>query len=338
MKIKRFAAAAAALVLLGGVFSGCSQWTTTPLTVGVSADLAENAEFCRGLELAVAELNENDGIGGTSVQLSYDLSGATVVIGDSGSEVFSLLPYSEDESDIEGKNAARLIAARADYGIAAANYIQRHASSSSIAIAYAADEESSHWAETFLERAAELELDVTAAISYTELTDDISDDICSTGANLVVLMMPVADGAALLSYADEHHRTDVSFLALPDFSELPELLEESDCINNVTVLTLYLANSGNSEAFDASYTLTYGDTPTYDAVLGYDSLYLLSRALQEQTGAGDFTAEQLAELLTEAFSEDSVYSCVTGAALYANGNPTKDFVGMYYDGEAWQPA
>lgn len=333
---KRIAAMLAALLLTASL-SGCGM-EGTPFVIGVPEPVDDALK--KGIELAVAELNENDGIGGSPVTVAYeDMTGAKVLLGgENGSAVYRVLPLSTDAADIADGNGLRLPCATADEGIAAANYIYRHRSVESVSVVCRADDpQSVHWADSFLARAAELEIAVRQRVDYTVMDEAAAADGCATGAELVFLAMPVGDAAKLLEFAAEHNRYDVSFLVTEDGMILPQMLSDPDfCMKHTEVLTSYLPESGRSEAFDTGYRLTYGEEeePTLTAALGYDAVYLLSAAFSEQEQAGNMTAEQIAEILTE-FAEESPWAGATGGMVFDHGNPTRDLFAVHWTEDGW---
>ncbi len=332
---KRIAAAVAAAAVAVSL-AGCGT-AGAPFVIGVPGPVDDALK--KGIELAVTELNENDGIGGSPVAVAYeDMTDAKVLLGgENGSAVYRVLPLSTDAADIADGNALRLPCAAADEGIAAANYLHRRNEKETVSVVCRADDpQSVHWAESFTKQASEFEITVGRQVEYRVMDEAAAADCCATGADLVFLAIPAQDAAELLRIAAEHNRYDVSFLLPESGVAVPQMLTDPlSCMKHTEVLTSYLPGGGRSLAFDAGYRLAYGEEPNLTAALGYDAVYLISAVLSEQERAGEMTAEQVAAAC-RAFAADAPWSGATGAMFFENGNPIRDLFAVHQTENGWE--
>ena len=251
--------------------------------------------------------------------------------------IFSLTPSASAPTVIEGKDNMFQMCFL-DYptqGGASAQYISDMALGEKIGIIWKNDEDySTGLRNSFVDKAAELGLNIVAESTFTEGNNDFSvqlTEMQNAGADVVFLPMYYQPASLIFAQADAMGYAPKWFgvdgmdgiLAMEGFD--PTLAE------GVMLLTPFNADSTDeaTQAFVAKYQELYNDIPNQFAADAYDCIYAYKQALEAAGATPDMTAEQLNDLMIEQFTSMSFDGLTgTGMTWDSTGAVSKSAHGM----------
>ena len=251
--------------------------------------------------------------------------------------IFSLTPSASAPTVIEGKDNMFQMCFL-DYptqGGASAQYISDMALGEKIGIIWKNDEDySTGLRNSFVDKAAELGLNIVAESTFTEGNNDFSvqlTEMQNAGADVVFLPMYYQPASLIFAQADAMGYDPKWFgvdgmdgiLAMEGFD--PTLAE------GVMLLTPFNADSTDeaTQAFVAKYQELYNDIPNQFAADAYDCIYAYKQALEAAGATPDMTAEQLNDLMIEQFTSMSFDGLTgTGMTWDSTGAVSKSAHGM----------
>ena len=225
--------------------------------------------------------------------------------------VFMLTPSASSPDVTANKdNVYQVCFTDPNQGLASADYIQEHGLATKIAIIYNnADAYSTGIYQTFVDRAAELGLEVVSVTTFTDDTTDFSvqvSDAKDNGADLVFLPIYYAPASMIfatakgMDYAPKFFGVDGmdGILTMEGFD--PTLAE------GVFMLTPFSADAEDerTQTFVASYKELTGEIPNQFAADSYDAVYALYEASTRAGIGSDTSAEDACELLIAEFNKD----------------------------------
>lgn len=268
-----------------------------------------------GAELAVAEINA---LGGIQFELRYEddehdaekavnayntlkdwgmqlslgsvtsTPGVATSVENNADRIFAITPSASAVAVTEGKdNVFQMCFADPNQGSASAQYISDKQLGTKIAIIYKNDDVySTGIYETFIEKAAELNLEIVSTTTFTEDSqNDFSvqlSDAKNNGADLVFLPIYYTPASLIfqqasgMDYAPKYFGVDGmdGILTLEGFNT--ELAE------GVMLLTPFNADAQDerTQNFVTKYKESYGDTPNQFAADAYDCVYAIYEAIQ----------------------------------------------------------
>ncbi len=234
--------------------------------------------------------------------------------------VFMLTPSASSEDVINGKdNVFQVCFTDPNQGKASAQFIAEHQLATKIAIIYNnADPYSTGIYQTFIEKAAELNLEVVNVGTFTDETVDFSvpvSDAKEAGAELVFLPIYYQPASLILAKAKEMDYAPVFFgvdgmdgiLTLEGF--------DTSLAEGVFLLTPFAADADDerTKTFVASYKELTGEVPNQFAADAYDAVYALYTASVNAGIDGTTPYDEACELLIAQFtSPDFSIEGVTG--------------------------
>ncbi len=251
--------------------------------------------------------------------------------------IFSLTPSASAPTVIEGKDNMFQMCFL-DYptqGGASAQYISDMALGEKIGIIWKNDEDySTGLRNSFVDKAAELGLNIVAESTFTEGNNDFSvqlTEMQNAGVDVVFLPMYYQPASLIFAQADAMGYAPKWFgvdgmdgiLAMEGFD--PTLAE------GVMLLTPFNADSTDeaTQAFVAKYQELYNDIPNQFAADAYDCVYAYKQALEAAGATPDMTAEQLNDLMIEQFTSMSFDGLTgTGMTWDSTGAVSKSAHGM----------
>ncbi len=236
-------------------------------------------------------------------------------------------------------------------GIASAQYISEQKLGTKIAIIYNnADAYSTGIYNKFIEKAAELNLEVVSETTFTDDTVDFSvqvGDAKAAGADLLFLPMYYTPASLILAesqkqgYAPKFFGVDGmdGILTLEGF--------DTSLAEGVMLLTPFVASATDekTQAFVTAYKAAAGTTedPNQFAADAYDCVMAIATALGAGNLTGSITLDmptnELCEALIAIFTDDS-FSCegLTGTATWsATGEVSKTPKGMVIQNGVYVP-
>ena len=251
--------------------------------------------------------------------------------------IFSLTPSASAPTVIEGKDNMFQMCFL-DYptqGGASAQYISDMSLGSKIGIIWKNDEDySTGLRNSFVDKAAELGLEIVAESTFTEGNNDFSvqlTEMQNAGADLVFLPMYyqpaslILSQAAAMGYEPKWFGVDGmdGILTMEGFD--PTLAE------GVMLLTPFNADSTDeaTQAFVAKYQELYNEIPNQFAADAYDCVYAYKQALEAAGATPDMSAEELNDLMIQQFTS-MTFDGLTGTGMTwdATGAVSKSAHGM----------
>ena len=370
-----------AAMMLAGLLAGCSGQSvdenafkigaTGPLTGG--AAIYGNAAK-RGAEIAVEEINA---MGGIQFALKYEDDqhdaekainaynavkdwGMVLSLGSVTSKpaeatstltmqdrIFALTPSASSTGTVKGKNNMfQMCFMDPNQGTASAQYIADKKLGTKIAVIYMNDDPySSGIYETFKTKAAELNLEIVSATTFSTGNDtDFSvqvKDAKDKGADLVFLPMYYEPASLILTEAKKQNYAPKWFgvdgmdgiLTLEGF--------DTSMAEGVMLLTPFNADSSDekTKAFVAKYQEKYGEVPNQFAADAYDCIYAYKQALEAAgyTTAKDVKADELCTKMIEQFTT-MTFNGLTGEGVTwdVTGAVSKSPKGMVIENGAYK--
>ena len=291
-----------------------------------------------GAEIAAAEINEANGkylIELTSQDDEHNVEkvinaynaaldgGAQMILGTTTSKpceaagaqgyadrVFFLTPSASSTGVIEDKdNVYQVCFTDPNQGMASAEYIASHSLATKIAVIYNnADLYSTGIRDTFVEKAAELGLEIVSESTFTDETTDFTVQVAdaqNAGAELVFLPMYYTPASMILKTANDKAYTPIFFgvdgmdgiLSVEGF--------DTSLAEGVMLLTPFVANSEDERviSFVSKYKAAYGETPIQFAADAYDGIYILAAAAEKAGITSDMEPEEVCDLMIAAMQE-----------------------------------
>ena len=251
--------------------------------------------------------------------------------------IFALTPSASSAAvTAEKDNMFQMCFVDPNQGSASAQYIATKNLGKKIAVIWKNDDVYSKGIhDTFIEKAAELKLEVVSDTTFADGNDtDFSVQLAEAqkrGADLVFLPMYYQPAslifaqAAGMGYAPKWFGVDGmdGILTMEGFNK--ELAE------GVILLTPFNADSADArtQSFVAEYKKRFGEVPNQFAADGYDCVYAYKAALENAKASPDMSAEKLCELMIKQFTT-MTFNGVTGNNMTwkANGEVAKDPKGM----------
>ncbi len=324
-----------------------------PLTGGVSV---YGIAASNGVKLAIKEINEAGGINGKKIDLHLlDEKGdeqeaitafnrlveenkIVALLGDVTSKPtiavaqraaainLPMLTATATAADVtkQGDNVFRVCFIDPDQGLLMAEFASNTLDAKTAAIIYnAADDYSVGLAEAFEDKAAELGLEITASESYPGDTTNFSTQLTRIAqSNPDVLFVPDYYGTNILILQQARAAGITGEILGGDgWDGILTQVEES---NPKEADGVYFTNhffakdeSKNVADFVDAYEKEYGEKPISFAALGYDSAYMMAKAIEE---AGSTDPQAIIDALA-----DLEYPGVTGNLTFAEtGDPNKE--------------
>ena len=244
--------------------------------------------------------------------------------------VFMLTPSASSTQVTEGKdNVYQLCFTDPNQGSASAAVISEKQLGTKIAVIYNnADAYSTGIYQTFVQKAADLGLEIVSTTTFTDETTDFSVQVADAkdnGADLVFLPIYYTPASQILIAAKAIDYAPVFFgvdgmdgiLTMEGFD--PALAE------GVMLLTPFVADAKDDKtvAFVEKYQAQYGEVPNQFAADGYDCIYAMVEAAKiAQVQSGD-AAEDICDNMIAAMQELQITG-LTGAMTWsANGEVDK---------------
>ena len=305
----------------------------------------------RGAEIAVAEINaaggdyvinlicEDDEHNVEKAVNAYNAAmdaGAQIILGNTTSKpceavgavafeerTFMITPSASSEAVIEDKdNVFQVCFTDPNQGAASATYIAEHQLGTKVAVIYNnADVYSTGIRDTFVEKAAELGLDIVSETTFS--SDDNADfsvqvaDAQNNGAEILFLPMYYTPASLILKTAADKDYKPIFFgvdgmdgiLSVEGF--------DTSLAEGVMLLTPFVATSSDEKvvSFVEKYQAAYGETPIQFAADAYDAMYILVAAAEKAGITSDMAAEDCCDKLIAAMLELS-YDGLTGAMTW----------------------
>ena len=245
--------------------------------------------------------------------------------------VFMLTP-SASSTDVtaDKDNVYQLCFTDPNQGSASAAVINEKKLGTKIAVIYNnADAYSTGIYQTFVQKAAELGLEIVSTTTFTDETTDFSVQVADAkgnGADLVFLPIYYTPASQILIAAKAIDYAPVFFgvdgmdgiLTMEGFD--PALAE------GVMLLTPFVADAKDELTvnFVTKYQEQYGEVPNQFAADGYDCIYAMVKAAEMAAVETGEAAEDICDRMIEAMQELQITG-LTGAMTWsANGTVTKE--------------
>ena len=244
--------------------------------------------------------------------------------------VFMLTPSASSTQVTEGRdNVYQVCFTDPAQGAASAEYIQQNGLPTKVAVIYNnADAYSTGIYQTFVEKAAELGLEVVSTTTFTDDTTDYTVQVAdakNAGAELVFLPIYYGPASMILKTAHDTDYAPVWFgvdgmdgiLSIEGF--------DTSLAEGVMLLTPFSADAEDekTKAFVARYQELYGEVPNQFAADAYDGVYALVAAAEAAGVQNGAAAEDICDALIAAMQQITVEG-ITGTMTWsANGQVSK---------------
>lgn len=335
-------------------------------TTGAAADYGINVR--NGAMLAIKEINAAGGVNGITLELAFEddehdaekavnaynslkdknmkaLVGAVTskpciaVSAEANKDnMFLLTPSGSAVECTSGKdNAFRLCFNDPNQGSASAKYIKENNMAEKVAVIYnSSDPYSSGIYDTFKTEADSQGLEIVSAEAFT---DDSSTDfsvqlqkIKQSGAELVFLPIYYEAAALILNQANVSG-LDVAWFGCDGLDGIiPQLGDNASLAEGVMLLTPFVADATDdmTQKFVNAYKSEYGSTPTQFAADGYDCIYTIKLALEQQniSDVANMSASDLCNKLKVAMVEIELTGLTGTITWDSDGEPSKDAKAM----------
>ena len=369
-KMKKVVVLSLISAMMLSAFAGCGKKSDSgAIRIGGTGPLTGDASVYglaakRGAEIAVEEINA---LGGMQFELNYQDDthdaekavnaynvlkdwGVQISLGSVTSSpcvataaetyadrIFALTPSASATDVTKGKdNMFQMCFSDPNQGSASAQYISDKKLGTKIAVIYKNDDVySTGIYETFMDKAAELKIDVVYETSFnTDSQNDFSVQLGNAqdaGADLVFLPMYyqaaalILDQAKKMNYAPKFFGVDGmdGILTLEGF--------DTSLAEGVMLLTPFSADASDEKTvnFVKKYNEKFNETPNQFAADAYDCVYAIYEACQKGNVTPDMTAEEVCDIMIEQFTTLK-FDGLTGAGMTwsANGEVTKSPKGM----------
>jgi ABC-type branched-chain amino acid transport systems, periplasmic component len=252
--------------------------------------------------------------------------------------IFALTPSASAVAVTEGKdNVFQMCFADPNQGSASAQYVADKALGTKIAVIYKNDDVySTGIYETFIAKAAELNLEIVSTTTFTE--DSQTDfsvqltDAKNNGADLIFLPMYYTPASLIfqqaksMDYAPKYFGVDGmdGILTLEGF--------DASLAEGVMLLTPFSADATDERtvSFVTKYQEAFGEIPNQFAADGYDCVYAIYEAIQaDETITAELTGAEMCDKLIAQFTTFSVDGLTGDNMTWSvNGQVSKDPKGM----------
>jgi len=244
--------------------------------------------------------------------------------------VFMLTPSaSSTEVTADKDNVYQLCFTDPNQGSASAAVIKDRNLGTKIAVIYNnEDPYSSGIRQTFIEKAAELGLEIVSETTFTSATNDFSVQVADAkekGADLVFLPIYYDPASQILIAAKGIDYAPVFFgvdgmdgiLTLEGF--------DTSLAEGVMLLTPFVADAQDelTVKFVAKYKELYDETPTQFAADGYDCIYALVEAAKLAGVKSEDSAEDICDAMIAAMQELNITGLTGNMVWSANGEVDK---------------
>ena len=242
-------------------------------------------------------------------------------------------------------NAFQMCFMDPNQGSASAQYITDKNLGSKIAIIYKNDDVySTGIYNSFVTKAEELNLNIVSTTTFT--TDSQTDfsvqiaDAKSNGADLVFLPI-YYDAASLILTQAKAAGYETKFFGVDGMDGILTVEGfDTSLAEGVMLLTPFNADSEDeaTKSFVSTYQTKYNEIPNQFAADGYDCVYAIYEALNNQNATPDMDASALCDLLIAEFTSDSfVFNGLTGEGMTwdTTGAVSKSPKGMVIENGAY---
>ena len=244
--------------------------------------------------------------------------------------VFFLTPSASSTAVIEDKdNVFQVCFTDPNQGSASAEYIAGHQLGTKVAVIYNnADVYSTGIRDTFVEKAAELGLEIVSEETFTDETTDFTVQVGKAqeaGAEIVFLPMYYTPASLILKTAADKNYKPIFFgvdgmdgiLSVEGF--------DTSLAEGVMLLTPFVATSKNENVvnFVTKYEEKFGETPIQFAADAYDGIHILLAAAEEASITSDMAPEEACDLLIAAMSKIKVEGLTGSMTWDESGAVTK---------------
>ena len=342
--MKKLMALALALVL---ALTVCAAFAEGPVTLKIAhigpttgAAALYGLATQHGAEIAVEEINA---LGGCQIELiceddehnvekvinAYNAAldaGAQMILGTTTSKpceaagaqgyndrVFFLTPSASSTAVIEDKdNVFQVCFTDPNQGAASAEYIAGHKLGTKVAVIYNnADVYSTGIRDTFVEKGAELGLEIVSEETFTDETTDFTVQVGKAqeaGAEIVFLPMYYTPASLILKTASDKGFKPIFFgvdgmdgiLSVEGF--------DTSLAEGVMLLTPFVATAEDekTKSFVAKYQEKFGETPIQFAADAYDGIYILAAVAEKAGITAEMSAEEACDLMIAAIKDIQV--------------------------------
>ncbi|MDO4483616.1 MAG: ABC transporter substrate-binding protein [Clostridia bacterium] len=244
--------------------------------------------------------------------------------------VFMLTPSASSPAVTEGKdNMYQVCFTDPNQGLASAQYIVDNALATKVAVIYNnADSYSTGIYQTFVDKAAELGLEVVAVSTFTDDTTDFSVQVNAAkdaGADLVFLPIYYTPASQILVYAKGIEYAPVFFgvdgmdgiLTMEGF--------DTSLAEGVMLLTPFSADAEDelTKLFVSQYEAQFGEVPNQFAADAFDGVIALYTASKNAGITGETSPEDACEMLIAQFPSLSVSGLTGDMTWSADGTVNK---------------
>ena len=244
--------------------------------------------------------------------------------------VFFLTPSASSTAVIEDKdNVFQVCFTDPNQGSASAQYIADHKLGTKIAVIYNnADVYSTGIRDTFVEKAAEMGLEIVSEETFTDETTDFTVQVGKAqeaGAEIVFLPMYYTPASLILKTASDKNYKPIFFgvdgmdgiLSVEGF--------DTSLAEGVMLLTPFVATSEDEKvkSFVAKYQEKFNETPIQFAADAYDGIYILIAAAEKAGITAEMAPEEACDLLIAAMKEIQVEGLTGSMTWDESGAVTK---------------
>lgn len=314
-----------------------------------------------GAELAINEINAAGGIGGATIDFSFQddegdtekavnayntlkdwnmqmligtvTSAPCIAVGaeSSNDNMFQLTPSGSAVDCTKFKNQFRVCFSDPNQGVASAQYIGENKLATKVAVIYdSSDVYSSGIHDKFVSEAANQGVEVVSDEAFTaDNNTNFSVQLQKAqdaGAELVFLPIYYSQAALILAQAKQMGYAPQFFGC--DGLDGILTVENFDVslAENLMLLTPFAADAKDelTQKFVSTYKDKYGETPNQFAADGYDAVYAIKAAAEKAGIKPDMDASAICDALKTAMTEISVNG-LTGQGMKwtADGEPDK---------------
>ena len=310
------------------------------------AEVAVEEINAKGGKYKIELINEDDEHNVEKVINAYNAaldSGAQMILGTTTSKpceaagaqgyvdrVFFLTPSASSTAVIEDKdNVFQICFTDPNQGAASAEYIAAHKLGTKIAVIYNnADVYSTGIRDTFVEKSAELGLEIVSETTFTDETTDFTVQVADAQnkeAEIVFLPMYYTPASMILQTAAAKEFKPIFF----GVDGMDGILNvegfDTSLAEGVMLLTPFVATSDDEKVvnFVTKYQAAYNEIPIQFAADAYDGIYILVEAAEKAGITADMAAEDVCDKMIAAIQEISVEG-ITGSMTWdVSGAVTK---------------
>ena len=302
------------------------------------AEVAVEEINAKGGKYKIELINEDDEHNVEKVINAYNAaldSGAQMILGTTTSKpceaagaqgyvdrVFFLTPSASSTAVIEDKdNVFQICFTDPNQGAASAEYIAAHKLGTKIAVIYNnADVYSTGIRDTFVEKGAELGLEIVSETTFTDETTDFTVQVADAQnkeAEIVFLPMYYTPASMILQTAAAKEFKPIFF----GVDGMDGILNvegfDTSLAEGVMLLTPFVATSDDEKVvnFVTKYQAAYNEIPIQFAADAYDGIYILVEAAEKAGITADMAAEDVCDKMIAAIQEISVEG-ITGSMTW----------------------